>query len=318
MRGVEGEQASHGTAQVPSGGVVHDIAAAWAAIDAIDVPYRPQADAVAGLDLQLQAALLARPGAPCNAVTLIAPRGTGKSRALAMLGKRSRRDDVDDARRVLSVNMDTAGTVESVPSAILAALGEPRHDAGKPALRWIRATTRLRDAGVRFVLFDEFNRAARRATMSGPICEAIFEKIMEPGLAAVAFVGEDDASTALKRAPSVLERIDEELDLGPLDWLRPGDDEIFEEFVGRFETRMLELGILDRRAGLTAGETPRLLCESSSGRLRRFVKIMKSATAEAIQRGDRSVTLGDLAQAVDDTVMKRGFIEANPFKEFGR
>lgn len=316
MRGVQGEQDSHGTGQVSSGGVVHDIAAAWAAIDAIDVPYAPQSDAVAGLDLQLQAALLARPGAPCNAVTLIAPRGTGKSRALAMLGRRSRREDVDHARRVLSVNMDTAGTVESVPSAILAALGEPRHDAGKPALRWIRATTRLRDAGVRFVLFDEFNRAARRATMSGPICEAIFEKIMEPGLAAVAFVGEDDASTALKRAPSVLERIDEELDLGPLDWLRPGDDEIFVEFVGRFEAEMLRLGVLDRPIGLTTGETPRLLCEASSGRLRRFVKIVKSAVAEAVQRGDRSVGPGDLAQAVDDTVVKRGFIDANPFEEF--
>lgn len=303
--------------QVADGGIVHVIAAAWAAIDAIDVDYGPQADAVDGLDLQLQTALLARPGAPCNAVTLIAPRGTGKSRALAMLAKRSRRDAVDGARRVLSVNMDTAGTVESVPSAILAALGELRHDAGKPALRWIRATTRLRDAGVRFVLFDEFNRAARRSTMSGPICEAIFEKIMEPGLAAVAFVGEDDASRALRRAPSVLERIDEELDLGPLDWLRPGDDAIFADFIGRFEAEMLRLDVIDGPIGLGLGETPRLMCEASSGRLRRFVKIMKSATAEAIQRGDRSVTSRDLAQAVQDTVVKRGFLGGNPFEEFG-
>lgn len=289
------------------------IGEAWAAVDEIRVDYGPQSDAVDGLHQALHAALSKKPRVACGGVSLIAPRGVGKSATLDMFVGQVRAEASDGALRALVVHMDAAGTVESVPSAILGALGDARPDLGSPKLRWLKAASRLQDAGVRLLLFDEFNRAARRPTVSGPIGQAICEKIMDAGVAAVAFVGEDDASLVFERAPLLLERVDEELDLSPLIWLRPGDDEIWTTFVSQFDDEMVRLGLVDTATGFAAQDFAEDLCAASSGIVRRFVKIVRLALADAMRRGDGVITRTDVRNAAQGFAVRRGFLTDNPF-----
>lgn len=293
--------------------VTRRIAEAWSAMDGIRVDYGPQDDAVEGLMQALHGALARPPGAACGVVTLIAPRGVGKSATLDLVVERARTELPDEPSPVLRVPMDTAGSVESVPSAILRALKDPRPDLGKPQLRWLKADDRLRAAGVRLLAFDEFNRAARRPTMSGPIGHAICERIVDAGVASVAIVGEEDSSVVLERAPLLFERVDEELDLSPLDWHRPGDDAIWSAFVDEFDAEMARLDLVAAPTGFAVPATAERLCAASGGIVRRFVKIVRLALAEAMRRGDRVISPADLREAAERFAVGRGFLASNPF-----
>ena len=301
------------SASSPVSDTIRRIGAAWAVIDEIRVGYGPQSDAVDGLHLALQCALSKQPGVACGAVTLIAPRGTGKSATYEQFVNEVKSETTDGRMLVLNVSMDTTGTVESVPTAILAALKDPRPDLGSPRLRWLKAVSKLEDAGVRLLMLDEFSRAARRPTLSGPIGHAICEKIMDAGVAAVAFAGEEDASLVFRRAPLLLERVDEELDLSPLDWLRPGDEKIWTDFLRDFDDEMKRRDLVAAQTGFGDPEFARLLCEASGGIVRRFVKIVRLAISDAMMRGDDVISRQDVRTAAQSFSVGRGFIDANPF-----
>ncbi len=252
-------------------------------------------------------------GEACGAILLDAPIGTGKSMTLATAAAHAAAGVPDGHTPILVVQMPTAATTDSLPTAILKALGHPRPDLGKAEARWLRATADIRRRGVEIVAFDEFNRAGRRPTMSRPIAMAIREHVMDAGVAAVAFVGTAEASVVLGQCPDILDRLDGEIDLSPLEWSVEEDRELFVRFVADLDEALVDGDLLDAASGLACKEIARPLCEACDGRLRPLMGIVRTAMGLALRRHAPSIAIDDLRQAVDAYSLRAGIVRQNPF-----
>ncbi|RYF14675.1 MAG: hypothetical protein EOO77_14065, partial [Oxalobacteraceae bacterium] len=184
---------------------------------------------------------------------------------------------------------------------------------GTEKARWPRAIAEMQRCGVQILVFDEFNRAARRPRMSRSIATAIREKIMDAGIAPVAFVGSEDAGSVLAQVPELMERLDDDIDLSPLRWDTKGDRALFVSFLADLDDAMVDAGILACLSGLTHEGIARPLWEASAGRVRRICKIVRAAMAVALHDGRGSIDRNDLAEAVDSYCIPRDFCLSNPF-----
>ena len=286
---------------------------AQAIFDSIRVDYPPQTSAMAALDEIRIAGLSRKSGSRCGGAMLVAPHGAGKTEAITQLIEVVSGTEHNEITKILHVEMSTSGTTDSLPTSILSALGATRPDAGSEKIRWPRAVSEIKRSGVQLIVFDEFNRAARRPTMSKAIASAIRERIMDAGVAPVAFVGSEDAATVLAQAPELLERLDDEIDLSPMNWSIKSDRDLFTSFVQELDNIMLEKGLIHCITGLARPEVARPLWEASSGRVRRICKIVRHAMSSALRDGRQYIQSDDLIMAVDAYCIVRQFCTQNPF-----
>ncbi|MCJ2183320.1 TniB family NTP-binding protein [Novosphingobium sp. 1949] len=294
---------------------VERVATAKARFDAIRVDYTPQTTAVATLDEVRIAAIGRPPGAPCGGAMMVAPHGCGKTQAVEALRLRLEACAAQGDLPLLHVEIDHAGTTDSVPTSILRALGAARPEAGSEKVRWSRAIAEAERCGVQLFVFDEFNRANRRPTMSRAIATAIRQRIMDAGIAPVAFVGSEDAGDVLGSAPELMERLDDEIDLLPMRWKMKSERALFIDFVSELDTAMVKEGLMARLSGLASERVAEPLWKASEGRLRRIAKIVRHAMGAALHDGRESIHVDDLAEAVDAYCIRRQFCTYNPFKE---
>lgn len=291
------------------------VGAAKAAFDRIRLSYPLQAHAIAAMD-EVRFSAAGRPaGAACSGAVLVAPKGVGKTEACKELVRHAATEVPDGERRtpVLHVVMDVEGSTGSMPTAILAAAGVQRPDLGKEAVRWRKAVDKLRELGVELLLVDEFNRAGRRPTMSGPIAISIREKILDSGVCPVVVVGSEGAAKVLANAPALLEVLDEQIDLQPLDWEAHDDREMFVGFLEALDARLVADGLLPGTSGLAADDTARRLWEASSGRVRRLMKIVRAALGDALHAHGTSITEANLETGVDAYAIRARLVDYNPF-----
>lgn len=286
---------------------------AKASFDAIRVDYPPQTAVMAALDEMRIAALGRSEHAPCGGAMLVAPHGCGKTESIVALRRILEASADEGCKPLLHVETAGAGTTDSLPTSILQALGAARPDIGTEKARWPRAIAEMRRCGVQIVVFDEFNRAARRPRMSRPIATAIREKIMDAGVAPVAFVGSEDAGSVLAQVPELMERLDDDIDLSPLRWDTRGDRALFLSFLVDLDQAMVNAGILACLSSLADEAIARSLWEASAGRVRRICKIVRAAMAAALHDGRAFIDRNDLAEAVDSYCIPRGFCQSNPF-----
>lgn len=286
---------------------------AKASFDAIRVDYPPQTAVMAALDEMRIAALGRSEHAPCGGAMLVAPHGCGKTESIVALRRILEASADEGCKPLLHVETAGAGTTDSLPTSILQALGAARPDIGTEKARWPRAIAEMRRCGVQIVVFDEFNRAARRPRMSRPIATAIREKIMDAGVAPVAFVGSEDAGSVLAQVPELMERLDDDIDLSPLRWDTRGDRALFLSFLVDLDQAMVNAGILACLSALADEAIARSLWEASAGRVRRICKIVRAAMAAALHDGRAFIDRNDLAEAVDSYCIPRGFCQSNPF-----
>lgn len=282
--------------------------------DAIRVDYPPHTDAAAAIDVIRIAALDREEGEPCGGGFLVAATGVGKTETVKMIERIINSEAPEGRRPILRVEFSVKGTTGSIPQAILAALGSRNPTAGTEDRQWERAIEDMRAAGVQVLILDEFNRAARRPTMSAPIALSIQEWIMDPGVCPVVIVGSAKASTVLRSVPSVNERLDEEIDLRPLDWLNAVDREVAVDFLRDLDAAIRDEGILPATSGLDEGDVPRLLVEASAGKLRAIVKTVRFALGLALARGDASMTREDLSTGVAKYCVRQRLVRDNPFE----
>ncbi|NVD45103.1 TniB family NTP-binding protein [Qipengyuania atrilutea] len=286
---------------------------AQAKFSAIRVDFPPQTSAMAILDELRIAALYRSPGAACGAAMIVAPHGAGKSEAVKGLDRILRGNAAEGQIPLLHVEIDTAGTTDSVPTSILQALGAPRPEAGSEKTRWPRALAEIERMGVELIVFDEFDRAARRPTMSAPIANIIRQKIMDAGVAPVAFVGSERANNVLAQVPQLRERITDSVDLSPMRWTFKGDQELFLAFVKDLDQAMVETGLVDCEAGLCEESIAYPLWQASDGSLRRICNIVQHAMSTALREDRSFVSRQDLMEAVDGYAISNGFGSHNPF-----
>jgi hypothetical protein len=288
---------------------------AGAAFDATRRDFPPQTAAYSSL-LEVYASANARePGKPCGGALLIAPYGCGKTVALEMLRDTLLADAEPGKMPVVLVQMAASGTVDALPTSILKAMNIPRPEAGNEKSRWARAILELQRKKVDLVVFDEFNRASRRPTMTGPIGKSIQEHVMDPGVAAVAFVGSDEASIVFKACPELQQRLDDHIDLAPLDPLIDEDMDDLTTFLGELDQALAEPGLLGCRSLLDNAETATKLCLAGNGRLRAIMKIIRTAMLSVVRRGGDMIEAEDLFNATDLLSVRPGHVELNPFAD---
>ncbi len=285
--------------------------------DGIRCDFPPHTDAAEDILSIMHGAEGRAPGAPCGGGFLVAPIGVGKSETLRMAELSANADAVSGERPALRIEISVRGTTDSVPQAILTTLGAKRPDAGKESAQWARATDLMRQHHVRLLLIDEFNRAARRPTISSAIALSIQERIMDASICPVVFAGSEKADTVLRGAPSVRERLDDGIDLHPLLWEREADKELMTEFLAELDELMVEKGLLVRPAGLADGDVPKLLCRASKGKLRAIVKTVRSALVLALRRGAVTIGREDLAEGVQQYCVRQRLVGRNPFRDRG-
>ena len=291
-----------------------DIAAAKAAFDRIVLAYPPQEAAIDALD-EVRLSYLGRPEeAPCGGAMMIAPMGSGKTVSIQRLARRvvAAGGLPEGSIPILHVVMPTEGTTDAIPTAILSALGMPRPDLGRASLRWIKAVRGMREAHVQLVVFDEFNRANRRPTMSRPIATTIREKIMDRGVAPVAIVGSEEAGLVLKACPELAERLDDRIPLQPLEWFDDQDRDILLRLLAELDTAMVAAGLVGS-SGLADEAIAAPLAGASGGRIRSLMKIVRITLGLSMERGATAIGVADLEEAVDRFAVSAGFIDRNPF-----
>lgn len=294
---------------------VRDIARAKAAFDLIRMPYGPQEGAVDALEEVLFSYVDREEGAPCGGAMMIAPFGTGKTETIKSLTRRMVESGAfpTATHPVLHVIVPSAGTVESIPTGILKALGKPRPELGGPDLRWSKALRGIADAGVQLLVFDEFNRAGRRETMSAAIAWALIETIMDPGLAPVAVVGSDDAKKVLKAAPDFAQRLDDRIPLALLKWHDDYDRLIFEKLLADLAAAMAERGLPGASQMARCHAKP--LADACIGSIRLLMKIARASLGLCMERGGSEIDAADLEEATDRLSVAAGFISTNPFSK---
>jgi len=283
--------------------------------DALRCDFPPHTDAAEDILSIMHGAEGRPPGASCGGGFLVAPIGVGKSETLKMAERAANADAVAGERPALRIEISVRGTTDSVPQAILTSFGAKRPDAGKESAQWARATDLMRQHQVRLLLIDEFNRAARRPTISSSIALSIQERIMDASICPVVFAGSEKADTVLRGAPSVRERLDDGIDLQPLLWEREADRELMTEFLAELDELMVDEGLLLHSANLAEGDVPKFLCRASRGKLRAIVKTVRSALVLALRRGAVTIAREDLAEGVQQYCIRQRLVGRNPFHD---
>jgi hypothetical protein len=290
------------------------VAEARAKFRAIRLPYPRQDELVAALDELRLTGQLSK-GQTQGGVRLIADTGSGKT-----VGAERFKAYVEAAdehalgsQPVVIATVDGSGTTRSIPASILKAMGVPRPEHGAEPVLWMRAFDALERYETQLLIIDEFNRAARRPTMSSAIATALRD-VMDRGIVPMAFLATEEARDVFKRSPDLAGRLDAPVTMDPLDWLVEEDRELFLGFVGGLDRELVDRGILRLSSGFAEEPLARLLCEASNGNLRQLCRVIETALAAVVRRDDLAIGSEDLADAVDDWSIANHCIAYNPFR----
>jgi hypothetical protein len=284
----------------------------------LPIPYAPQQELADALDEALCSAdALREAGLPQPSVLLLADSFSGKSSGALRYVRQviEREEHRPGTIPVAYVKLDTDGTVGSLATDILTALRQSRPNALTPDKRWDRAREAIRDCGVSLLIFDEFQRAGRRPTISPIIAGKILD-IMDGdetrgGDCACAFLGKKTAANVFKSLPDMRNRLDAPVQIPKLIW---GRDEVeFMAFADAYDQALVDADILAYKAGLGTSAVAQLLLESAGGLIGRFARIIETAVLAITREGVDTITRADLQDAVSDWAIGNGHIGYNPF-----
>ncbi|WP_426266028.1 TniB family NTP-binding protein [Sphingomonas sp. LHG3443-2] len=291
------------------------VAEARAKFRAIRLPYPRQDELVAALDELRLTGQLSK-GQTQGGVRLIADTGSGKTVGAERFKAyvEAAGEHTPGSQPVVIATVDGSGTTRSIPASILKAMGVPRPEHGAEPVLWMRAFDALERHETQLLIIDEFNRAARRPTMSSAIATALRD-VMDRGIVPMAFLATEEARDVFRRSPDLAGRLDAPVTMDPLDWLVEEDRDLFESFVSGLDDQLVELRILRTSSGFAIPKTAQTLCEASNGNIRQLCRIIETALAAVVRRDDPAIGIDDLADAVEDWSIANHCISYNPFRE---
>lgn len=266
-------------------------------------------------EMRTAAPLLRLSGMPQPGVRILAPSYCGKSVGARDYVKKVQERPGCSTYSVVYVKLDSEGSIGSLATDILRALGEKRPESLTAENRWARAKRCLFKYGVDLLILDEFQRAGRRVTIHPVILGKILD-IMDGdgitgGYCAVAFVGKTEAKAIFKATSDMGNRLDSPVKLGRLRWTTHSEE--FMEFAAHFDQRLVDLKITADLAGLGDPSIAEPLLEAANGTIGQFSRIVETAVV-AITRADRGrITRQDLSNAVQDWSIGNERITKNPF-----
>ena len=292
------------------------VAARRVLVRSIVVEYAPQEEFKTALDELLETAAIGR-GTPMPSVRLLAPSFSGKSTVARAYVASVLASGIHSESKlpVVYVKLDSEGSVGSLATDMLRAMGQRRPDSLTPEKRWERVRRAIMENGVLLFIFDEFQRAGRRPTIHPVIAGKIMDLMEDEECScAIAFVGKTNAKAIFKASFDVGNRLDVPIQMGRLTWGNDDEKAMFIAFADAFDQALVDKDIIAAKAGLGDEKTAELLLESSSGMIGQFSRIVETAVMNITRRGQHGITRGDLEQAVDDWAIGNERIKYNPFR----
>lgn len=293
------------------------VAARRLAVRSVRIDFEPQKDFTIALDELLQMAIRNR-GRPQPGVRLLAPSYSGKTTAAREHVARLLVSCAHGSGTmpVVYVKLDSEGSVSSLGTDMLRAMGQRRPDSLTPAKRWERVRRTIRELGVVLVVFDEFQRAGRRPTVHPVIAGKIMDLMDDENCScACAFVGKSNAKAIFRSSFDLGNRLDAPVEMGRLIWANDDDRELFTRFVDEFDQALIDRKVIVAKAGFAEPDLAQLLLEASNGLIGQFCRIVETAVAAITRRGHGGITRDDLEAAVDEWSIGNDRIDYNPFRK---
>lgn len=279
----------------------------------IHVPFAAQEELEDALDEAMDAVPgLREAGLPAPTLSALADSFSGKtSRAKRYIRNYYANNEIEPGTVPIAyVKLDTDGTLGSLATDILIGTGEKRPASLTPANRWNRARQSIKDRKVSLMVFDEFQRAGRRPTLSPVIAGRILD-IVDDGDCACAFVGKKDADRIFAACPDLENRLDAPVHMPRLRWSTDADE--FMKFARDFDKALVAAGVTRIMSGLGRKQTAQLLLEASNGLIGQFSRIVETAVIMITREGNDVITQRDLSDAVEEWSIGNGRIGYNPF-----
>jgi len=139
--------------------------------------------------------------------------------------------------------------------------------------------------------------------------------MMIEGMVPIMFVGIPEARVHLSVDAQLRSRFVDEVPFDPLRWSDDGEARLFTNYCGKIGIKIQQHGLLPEVSNLLEHGIPEMLWQASGGLLGITCRIAEEAVYHAQRAGHATVTLDDLADAVDTRAIPQGYCLYNPFRE---
>lgn len=238
-------------------------------------------------------------------VAIVGESRTGKSRALEECYTSHLLERKPEGLYVpiLRVKTPSKPTVKSLAELMLRALNDPRFDAGTENAKTIRLRTLMRNTGVRMVMIDEFQHFYDKGSHKVMHHVADWLKILvDDCKVALVVAGLPSCRAVLDQNEQLSGRFLSPIFMPRFDWKI---DEHREEFIGILGAFQESLGEYFDLPALDSAEMA-FRCYCGTGGLMGYLtKFLRQAVWNALDAGQKSISLADLANAHDAAVWSR-------------
>ena len=251
-------------------------------------------------------------------VSNAAPTGSGKTTCLKVFAKivhdRMAANGTlgEGERPVIIVPLESLCTVKRLWTAVLDAYGDPYSSRGTEELLRKRAYRLIAAHGTKLLCFDEIQHLGHRAREGLAVTDAM-KRLLDDGIAPVAFFGTEDARPLLSRNKQLSNRLMPPCDIRPLDIRDEDDRATFKGFVRRLDEGMVKDSLMKRTAGLDDPRVAASLFAISEGVIGRVVNLVRVAFSIAYRRKAEAVEIADLSRATTEWAIAQGLFDHNPF-----
>jgi type II secretory pathway predicted ATPase ExeA len=211
---------------------------------------------------------------------------------------------------VLSVSIPVPATVKSMVTTLLVALGDPVAEKGAVVNQTLRLKRLLACCGTQLVILDEFqhfiDRDSRKVLQN--VSDWLKDLLNEMGVPVV-LIGMPSSEQILEANAQLKRRFAARASLAPFGWDSPEEQIEFRKFLKVLDGRLPLL----ERSQLADPETAYLIYCATGGTVAYVMKLVRRATAIALEQGGEKLTLETLAQAYDERLAADAPERENPF-----
>lgn len=253
-------------------------------------------------------------GEPQMGLRVLAPTGSGKSTA-ARTYKRlveKQRPPSEQKIPILYLPLSSATTSRRLMVQILQALQDPLAEKGTEQALQVRAVAFMRRLGVELLIIDEVQHLNFRSSAKNDVTDAL-KSFLDAGVAAIAFLGTDEALSLFERNLQLNGRLIAPFDMPKLETARLEDRSLFASFVSALCREMEAKLIFPEPIALVRPQVLGALMEVTDGVIGRVSRLFEVAVEVALRRSGETLTIDDLSIAVDRWAISQNFARRNPF-----
>ncbi|MGO7832736.1 AAA family ATPase [Rhizobium johnstonii] len=231
------------------------------------------------------------------------------------------RYDVQISQRVVVVVTLTGETLISLYKDILEAYGDPRPEGSRIDPLATRVRAYINHFNTELLIFDETQHlrvafSVSTAMLAAQKAHDRLKGFLLAGLPIV-FVGIEVAEKKIMSDQQVGLRSFRNIPFPKLDYSKPGDRKVFEDFCGILGLKLAVHGLFRKRSNFLQGDLPSLIFESVDGYLGRAARLIEAAALRANDEDADCVERRHLSLGCEDFAIANKLISYNPFEQVG-